>query len=851
MCIARHRGLFFQPPPPPLQKGAILTVGAASQAFLPAALAAHEFLFVTLDVAASDGPADPWSTVLDDFVAWVRTSQLTLMCSAIVFTYGASMSASFVPRSSYICSNTMDQPRGIVLLQWLGVAVDTTIILLLWRVLSWLRTTKSRLRTLGVLLMIASSASGVLGLATYALQDSSGVDGSSLSWLDSLFVFDILSTGLVCAICLVAATLWVCDSAPLDPVAIATFIGGIGSAFQSVLLTGTYQQPSIWRPLIAMYVTMAGFMVFTYARGMRTVAFVGRFLLIFLMACLFLAAAIIGFRRGEPRSGRHPVDELVYNNRIGTDRWLHHATVSTTLKTAVDEYRERHQGRDPPANFDKWFEFARQRDSLVIDKFDQIAKDLLPFWAMNPQKIRDSLELVKTFPDVGVITIVKGRASHNRPADAMHRAILDHTVDLISSFSEHLPEMSIAINLNEQPRILVPHDQVRRHVEAATKPGLRLLSRRADVPEGTDNATLHKRSEPETARRDTIEDFRRLQMLACPQGSKARVGAKWNVRDLCSSCTQPHSRGGVFVQDWEKSLDPCHQPDLFNLHDFYLTPHSLDVSRDLLPLFSRSKTDSFSDILLPLIRPGVSEAEDTKGFDDKIDALYWREEPPTESVTDRSLHGGQRQRLIYHVNKAPASARMPMLLGQGEGKDTKYAYEKVRAVGANQLMPMRIAFTPPATCEDAVCRQMQAEFHFHERPEQQTALDHRFVLLADTAAGPSPDVAATLRSASVPFLSTVFREWHTERLRAWTHFVPLDPRYHDLQSVLAYFVGLADSRRELAPRLEDARWIAEQGRKWADRALRRADMEIYLFRLLLEWGRLVQDDRDKIGFTLT
>lgn len=803
---------------------------------------------MTLDVAAPDGPADPWSTVLDDFVAWVKTSQLTLLCSSIVFTYGASVSAGFVPRSSYICSRAMDQPRGIVLLQWLGVAVDATIILLLWRALAWLRTTKSRLRTLGILLMIASIISGILGLATHAIQDSPSVGASSLSWLDSLFIFDILSTGLVCAVCLVAATLWVCDSAPLDPVAIATFIGGLASAFEGVLLTGTYQQTSVWRPLLAMYATIAGFSVFTYARGMRTVVFVGRFLLILLMACLFLAASIISFRRGEPRGGRHPVDELVYNNRIGTDRWLHHATISTSLKTAVDEYRERHRGRDPPANFDKWFEFARQRDSLVIDKFDQIEKDLRPFWAMNPQKLRGSLERVKSFPDVGVISIVKGKASHNRPADAKHRAVLEDTVALISSFSEHLPEMSITINLSEQPRILVPHDDVRRHVEPATNPGLGLLSRRADVPKGTDNTTLQKRSETEPARRDSIEDFRRLQMLACPQESKARGGAKWNVRDLCSSCTQPHSRGGVFVQDWEKSLDPCHQPDLFNLHDFYLTPRRLDVSRDLLPLFSRSKTDSYSDILMPLIRPGVGQGQEAKGFDDKIDTLYWQDEPPTESVTDRSLHGGQRQRLIYHVNKASASARMPMLLGQGGDKDTKYAYESVRAVGANQLLPMRISFTPPATCDDPVCRQMKSEFSFHER---ETVLDNRYILLVDTAEGPSPDVVATLRSNSVPFLSTVFREWYTERLRAWTHFVPLDPRYHDLQSTLAYFVGLANSNREVEPRLEDGRWIAEQGRKWADKALRRADMEIYLFRLLLEWGRLVQDDRDKVGFTLT
>lgn len=42
--------------------------------------------------------------------------------------------------------------------------------------------------------------------------------------------------------------------------------------------------------------------------------------------------------------------------------------------------------------------------------------------------------------------------------------------------------------------------------------------------------------------------------------------------------------------------------------------------------------------------------------------------------------------------------------------------------------------------------------------------------------------------------------------------------------------------------------IAEAGREWAGKVLRKEDMEIYMFRLLLEWGRLTDDKRDEIGF---
>ena len=50
-------------------------------------------------------------------------------------------------------------------------------------------------------------------------------------------------------------------------------------------------------------------------------------------------------------------------------------------------------------------------------------------------------------------------------------------------------------------------------------------------------------------------------------------------------------------------------------------------------------------------------------------------------------------------------------------------------------------------------------------------------------------------------------------------------------------------------RVDDGEWIAQQGRKWADKTLGNRDMEVYLFRLLLEWGRLIDDARDKLdGF---
>lgn len=54
---------------------------------------------------------------------------------------------------------------------------------------------------------------------------------------------------------------------------------------------------------------------------------------------------------------------------------------------------------------------------------------------------------------------------------------------------------------------------------------------------------------------------------------------------------------------------------------------------------------------------------------------------------------------------------------------------------------------------------------------------------------------------------------------------------------------------QMEKREDQGLWISNQGRSWAERVLRREDMEVYLFRLLLEWGRVVDERRDEIGFS--
>jgi hypothetical protein len=121
-----------------------------------------------------------------------------------------------------------------------------------------------------------------------------------------------------------------------------------------------------------------------------------------------------------------------------------------------------------------------------------------------------------------------------------------------------------------------------------------------------------------------------------------------------------------------------------------------------------------------------------------------------------------------------------------------------------------------------------------------------------------------LLSTSLPLKATIYSEWHDDRLVPWLHFVPLDNTFQDLYGVLDFFVdgdkaaatqadgqtkrkgklaSVADHKGDLA-----AQWIAEQGKEWGEKVLRRDDMRLYVWRLLLEWARVVDDDREFLGF---
>jgi hypothetical protein len=145
-------------------------------------------------------------------------------------------------------------------------------------------------------------------------------------------------------------------------------------------------------------------------------------------------------------------------------------------------------------------------------------------------------------------------------------------------------------------------------------------------------------------------------------------------------------------------------------------------------------------------------------------------------------------------------------------------------------------FADGGFCVDK-CNGIEGEHRFQTPTLLAEQFKNRYILDVD-GDGISARFRALLQSRSLPIKSTVFKEWHTSRLFAWVHFVPLGVEYRELYSLLTYFVGYGNAEGNeggedwvnkdvYVQRHEfEGRLIAKRGSEWAAKVLRREDMEV-------------------------
>lgn len=552
----------------------------------------------------------------------------------------------------------------------------------------------------------------------------------------------------------------------------------------------------------------------------------------------------------------HPIDTLIDKATAVHDHWAEQASRSTTLQEAVEIYVQRY-GRHPPPGFDKWYAFAVARKAYVIDDFDAINQNLQLFWKLEPRalRIRTKYLLQDEHHECAEVKIRGGEATIGTVVGT-HRWMVEGIIHMMDPFVKDLPDMDLAFNINDEPRVAIPYEtqetleKLPFEPENAAELKNDWGSGRAeswDIPEGEVMKPLDMK----------FFSFKRVWRLwgsvACPPDSPAWKTHFWDSTVTCTWCYEPHSFQH-FLSNWTLAASPCHQPDIANLHGFYMSPSAFAPTHEVLPIFSQSRAGGFADILYPTawnyndkVRLDPSDKFPDDEFEKKENTLFWHGTASEGFSIIGTWRGQVRPRMVHLANNS--TMKSSVLLKQDKG----YRYSELSTTQFLQHPTMRAANFKTALgfvdifnrCDNGDCEVQEAALGLGEKTDFQSHWRHRFLLDAD-GAGFSGRFLPFLQSHSVPFKSAIFREWYDSRLTPWKHFVPVDVRLHSLWSTVAYFAAGFGTEKHNGH--NPAKTIAEEGREWAAKVLRKEDMEIYFYRLLLEYGRVMHDDRANLGY---
>ncbi|BGP40375.1 hypothetical protein JCM10449v2_004337 [Rhodotorula kratochvilovae] len=516
---------------------------------------------------------------------------------------------------------------------------------------------------------------------------------------------------------------------------------------------------------------------------------------------------------------RHPIRDLISNATREWEKKL--ARQSKTLEQAVREYRRRH-GRRPPKGFDDWFRFAKENDVILIDEFDQTLTDVLPFWALAPKTIAaraDALQLdSSTFTMVikgGAVEIIGAHAKDGRAKDQ---------AALMKRWSKWVPDVNITMSAHDGPSIMMEHGVRQKHLDAAKKG--KILSD-AEADEVGEDAALWGFP------------------LTCPPNSRLR---RWF--DGLEIDSLP--RGPSYIADHLQTMNMCENPEWQYLHgkSCFTSWPGMRPER-LRPLFSFAKTTMHSDMLLtPLEQYWDHEPWDPEWEKKTVNKAVWRGST-TGVWFDRGTwwRSSQRVRLWFMGKDKTGTSRVRF---SGEGLETAPGEESLveKRVGTQKLMDRYVdfAFTGregQCDVDDGSCAAVRKLFDFQRTFGWNEANEYKYLLDLDGNAW-SGRFHRLLSSNSVVLKSTIFPEWYAGWIQPWVHYIPLKVDYTDLFDIMAFFAGDLDGRNA-----HDAlaKQVADNGKDYAARFWRYADMEAYFFRLALEWARASSPNRASMDYT--
>ncbi|KAG0702171.1 glycosyl transferase family 90-domain-containing protein [Suillus ampliporus] len=495
---------------------------------------------------------------------------------------------------------------------------------------------------------------------------------------------------------------------------------------------------------------------------------------------------------------------------------------SKTLGEAVAEYKRRYH-RPPPLHFEKWWDYVVAHDVQLPDEYDEIYRDLEPFWGIDPldfQTTREELEVQEQTVVIAksdqrpYIEVVDYHLPSDRAEELLKR--IDNILLHLQDVEQFLPPFRAVFSPHDNPSMLSDYGIKARALEAAAT-----------------RSTLKRNELPNAQRSGWIS--------ACPPSSPA-----WQYsHDLDNPPVRPSHK--TFISDHRLSMDPCLNPFLLHSHGQFLSHNNGPAPQStIVPRFSFCSTLLHHDI-----RPAVPYGwlddlpdEDNPPWEDKVDErLLWR------GTNTGIFHGvdtrwrkAHRDRLIQYVNDMAGSVdvlRSPLNDSEPVGEPIS-----LRKAHLNPAM-IDIQFAGKAgSCASNVCDQLDKFYDWRKMQTHQEAGRYKYVFDID-GHGWSGRFKRLITSNSLVFKNTIYPEWFMDRIAPWLHYVPVQVDLSDLYDTFTFFRGGLQGE---GAHEDLARKIATAGREWSKKYWRQEDLTAYTFRLFLEYARVSSLDRDAMTY---
>ncbi|GAA6036975.1 hypothetical protein JCM8097_005487 [Rhodosporidiobolus ruineniae] len=507
----------------------------------------------------------------------------------------------------------------------------------------------------------------------------------------------------------------------------------------------------------------------------------------------------------------HPIHGLM---REAQEKWDEKKrNEKKTCEEAMEEYKRRY-GRNPPEGFQHWWFWAKSNKVQLLDEYDSINQHIEPFLALRPSELRRRLKVLEDSPngegrDHTLLHLKKGKVS---TTGASWRPPVPEGFEyLLKDIMHMLPDMTVALYL---------HDASHTQVDALAMEGYRKAAK--------EGRFVNESELP--IQGDTTWTWRERTCL--PNSSLHRV-----VSGLENTVVPP---GPSFVRNHPLEMSYCSNPHNLDLHgstsgNVYL--------RALEPSFALSRTFPDADIVWPSTIQYDLNPKNESSFLEKRSKIVWRGSPDGIFVgSSQKWRQSQRFRLLTLTNSADTS---PRLVRQTQTDRWGHEYQvdvSTSLEALNERYSDIRATGGPVQCEEHLCEHLKETMTFVPKSSLEEMADHRYVMDVDGNAY-SARFRTHLLSNQVPLKSTIYQEWYSDKIQPFLHYVPIKLDYSDLYNVLAFFDGGLDEQRT-GNHDALAEKIAIAGREWAEMHWRIVDMQAYVFRLLLEYARLFDPERE-------